>query len=57
MSGELRRKAIKTTDRRVRMMNEILTCMKLIKVFFLAALFLQSSSSYLLSAQQLHLLP
>lgn len=32
VAGRLRRRAIKTTDRRVRLMNEILTCIKLIKV-------------------------
>eukprot|EP00055_Hartaetosiga_balthica_P015720 m.95054 g.95054 ORF g.95054 m.95054 type:complete len:1356 (-) comp8936_c0_seq4:1185-5252(-) len=32
-SGSLRRKAIEVTDQRVRMMNEILTCIKLIKMY------------------------
>jgi hypothetical protein len=31
-SGQWRREAIKHTDARVRLMNEILTCIKLIKM-------------------------
>ena len=32
-TGRLRRRAIKETDHRVRLMNEILTCVKLIKMY------------------------
>lgn len=33
LMANFRRKCVKITDRRVRMMNEILTCVKLIKMY------------------------
>ena len=51
--ANFRRKCIKVTDTRVRMMNEILTCVKLIKMYAWELSFAKAIGKYLKNFNQL----